>query len=124
MNTAEALFFAVRLWLSIGAFVAAVFLTVGIDRVDEDARGAYVFRPLLVPGILLIWPLVVWRWGVLEMGRDRWAARYAPPRATHLAAALLMAGAMVVAIWLGLSSRQDWPADIAPERLSAPEVSQ
>ncbi|MDU8943756.1 hypothetical protein [Ovoidimarina sediminis] len=48
-------------WLILGAVVAAVFLLFGIDRVDEDARGAYAFRPLLVPGVLLIWPLVLWR---------------------------------------------------------------
>ena len=62
MNAAEGLFFAVQVWLIRGAVLAVVFLTIGIDRIDEDARGAYVFRPLLVPGILLIWPLVAWRW--------------------------------------------------------------
>jgi len=70
MNTAEAIVGLVRIWFMVGALVAAVFLIIGIDRIDEDARGAYVFRPLLVPGILLIWPLVLWRWWVLETGRS------------------------------------------------------
>ena len=38
-------------WLYIGAAVALYFLTFGIDRIDENARGAYVFRPLLIPGV-------------------------------------------------------------------------
>ena len=24
--------------------------------------GAYAFRPLLLPGLALLWPLVLWRW--------------------------------------------------------------
>ena len=43
-------------WLIAGAIVAALFLTIGMDRIDEDARGAYMFRPLLIPGVMLIWP--------------------------------------------------------------------
>ena len=62
MTQAEALLEVLRIWASVGAVVAAVFLTIGMDRIDEDARGAYVFRPLLIPGVLVIWPLVLWRW--------------------------------------------------------------
>ena len=120
MNTAELIFVCVRWWLTIGAFVAAVFLTFGIDRIDEDARGAYVFRPLLVPGVLLIWPLVLWRWFRLETG-EVMAARYRPPRAAHLTVSILMAIAIAVFVFLGLSQRQVWPADFEPVQLSEPE---
>ena len=54
---------------ALGAAVALAFLTVGIERVDPAARGAHAFRPLLVPGLVLLWPLVLWRWRRLE--RDR-----------------------------------------------------
>ena len=108
-------------WLWIGAAVAAVFLLWGIDRIDAGARGAYVFRPLLVPGILLLWPLVLWRWYVLETGRDDWRARHLPPRATHAAAAAALALALVLITGLGLAARQHWPDEIAPERIAAPE---
>ncbi len=117
MNTAELIFACIRWWLTIGAFVAAVFLTFGIDRIDEDARGAYVFRPLLIPGILLIWPLVLWRWFRLETGETQ-AARYRPPRAAHLAVSVLMAFGIAVAVFLGLSQKQSWPADFEPQQLS------
>ena len=52
-------------YLLIGAAVAAAFLFLGIDRIDPAARGAYAFRPLLLPGLMLLWPLVLWRWRVL-----------------------------------------------------------
>lgn len=51
---------------ALGAAVALAFLTVGIERIDPAARGAYAFRPLLVPGLVLLWPLVLWRWRRLK----------------------------------------------------------
>ena len=120
MTAAEAILWLAQLWLIAGAVVAALFLTIGIDRIDEDARGAYVFRPLLVPGVLLIWPLVVWRWGVLEAGRDQWAKRHDPPRKQHFWVAVALAIFIPVMLYAGLSVRQSWPTDIAPEQLSKP----
>ncbi len=57
--------FGLMIWLSAGFFVGAAFLLYGMDKVDEAARGAYAVRPLLLPGIMLIWPVVLWRWAVL-----------------------------------------------------------
>lgn len=122
--SAASLLGLVEVYVWIGAAVAAVFLTWGIDRIDADARGAYVFRPLLVPGVLLLWPFVLWRWWVLESGRDDWRRRHDPPRRAHQGAAVAMSLAIVLALGLGLANRQIWPADIAPEQLSAAEASQ
>lgn len=66
MQTASFLIEIGRYYLIAGAVVAAAFLVVGIDRVEPSARGSYVFRPLLIPGICLIWPLVLYRWIRLE----------------------------------------------------------
>ncbi len=52
-----------------GALLAVAFLLFGIDRVDPSARGAYAFRPLLIPGLVLLWPLVAARWIALERRR-------------------------------------------------------
>ena len=123
MNSAEAIFWVARIWLIAGGLTAAVFLTVGIDRIDEDARGAYVFRPLAVPGVLLLWPLVIWRWWVLETGRDEPDARYRPVRAAHGAAAAVFCVAVLIVLTLGLAVRQQWPADFKPEQLSAEDAS-
>jgi len=118
MDVAQALVMAMQTWGIIGAVVALVFLTIGIDRIDEDARGAYVFRPLLIPGVLLIWPLVLWRWWRIETERAAWADRYRTVRAWHGPAVLLMSLAIVAVIIIGLSVRQTWPADIAPVQLT------
>jgi hypothetical protein len=120
MNQAEAILMGLRIWASIGAVVAAVFLAIGMDRIDEDARGAYAFRVLLIPGILVIWPLVLWRWYVYESGTDALQRRYDPPRKSHFAVGLILPMGIVVIILTGLSLRQTWPSDIAPVRLSAP----
>lgn len=118
MDVAQALVMALQTWGIIGAVVAAVFLTVGIDRIDADARGAYIFRPLLIPGVLLIWPLVLWRWWQMETERAAWAARYRPVRASYGLAVVLMSIGIVVIVIAGLSVRQTWPADIAPVQLT------
>ena len=52
-----------------GAAVAAVFIVVGVDRVDPAARRAIAFRPLLLPGAALLWPLVLARWIAAERQR-------------------------------------------------------
>lgn len=49
-------------WLLAGLAVGVAFLLFGLDRRDASARGAYGFRPLLLPGLVLLWPLVLWRW--------------------------------------------------------------
>lgn len=67
--TAAALIGAAGAWGIAGLAVAAAFLLVGLDRIDPAARGAYAFRPLLVPGIVLLWPVVLLRWAQIEGGR-------------------------------------------------------
>jgi hypothetical protein len=66
MVTAQGLILAAQVYGVIGAVIAAVFLVVGIDRIDPAARGTYTFRPLLVPGLVVLWPMVIVRWLALE----------------------------------------------------------
>jgi len=117
MTGAETLVLLIQIWGAIGAVVALGFLTVGLGQIDEDARGAVTFRPLLVPGILVLWPLVLWRWWVLATGRDQWPLRHAPPRRSHRTVALIMAVLIPLTLLTAFSIRQDWPADIAPVQL-------
>ncbi len=109
-----------ELWLYAGGAVALAFLSFGIDRIDEDARGAYIFRPLLVPGILLVWPLVLWRWIVLETGRDSWRHRHLTERNVHRSIWIVLGLLLPLMVVAGLMVKQKWPADIAPVRLEAP----
>ena len=54
----------------IGLAVAAAFLLIGIERVDAGARRSYAFRPLLIPGCIVLWPLVIVRWVAAERQRS------------------------------------------------------
>jgi hypothetical protein len=56
----------VTAWLAVGVLVGVAFLFLGIDRVDPAARGSSAFRPLIFPGLVLLWPYVAFRWYVLS----------------------------------------------------------
>ena len=58
---AHAVFLAAAVYAAIGLVVAAWFVLWAIERADPGAHGAYAFRPLLVPGAALLWPLVLLR---------------------------------------------------------------
>ena len=60
---------AVMVYLAAGVLVALAFVLWGIDRVDPGAAGAYAFRPLLLPGLVLLWPAVVARGSALARRR-------------------------------------------------------
>jgi hypothetical protein len=59
---AAVIVWATTLYVWVGLFVAVAFLAFGLDRIDPAARGAYAFRPLLLPGATLLWPYVIRRW--------------------------------------------------------------
>ena len=106
-----------------GLAVAALFLAWGIDRVDGNARGAFVFRPLLIPGVALLWPLVLWRWVSLERGGDRWGARHRPPRRLQDWLGLALSAAIPVILFGALLVRQNGPFERPAELLEPPPAA-
>lgn len=120
--TAATLLTIGEVYLWAGLAVGALFLLWGIGRVDANARGAWVFRPLILPGIVLVWPLVLWRWAVLERGWDE-ARRHRPPHRVQRLAGLAMAVALVAIIALALSIRQNGPFEQPALLLSAPDMT-
>ena len=68
MIVAQWIVLAATAWALAGGLTACAFLLWGIDRIDPGARHAYANRPLLIPGIILLWPLVIARWILLEKG--------------------------------------------------------
>ena len=109
METAAMLVGWARAYGLVGLAVAAAFLLWGIERVAEGARGAWVFRPLLIPGLVLIWPIVLWRWAVIGFGRDNWRGRHAPQRRLPGVIWAVLA-VLIPAIFLGaLILRQNGP---------------
>lgn len=107
-------------YLYAGAAVAVWFILYAIGRLDENAEAAWVFRPLLVPGVLLIWPLVLWRCLVLWRGEEK-LDRHRMPRKRQDRAALVFVFAIPLILILAVALRQD-PAQLAgPVQLEAPE---
>lgn len=109
-------------WLYIGAAVALYFLTFGIDRIDENARGAYVFRPLLIPGVLLIWPLVLWRIAALERTAPEGHGRYRALRKPHGYVWLVLSIVIPAVFISAMILKQTWPVDVPAVRLSPAEA--
>lgn len=103
------------LYLYAGAAVAVVFLLFGVGKLDENAQDAWVFRPLLIPGVLLIWPLVIWRWAVLRRGEQK-LDRHRMPRIRQERAQLAFVIVIPLIIMTALFVRQD------PDMLPAPEL--
>jgi hypothetical protein len=104
--TAEFILHLGRGWLGIGAVVAAAFILFGASRVQHGAIGAWPFRLLLIPGVMLIWPLVLLRWSQVERGHVDAAQ---PPLRAQNRAALLLALLIPLILTLGLAIRQNGP---------------
>lgn len=62
---------AIYVYGGIGGSVAVAFLLIGFSRIDTAAHGAWLVRPLLVPGLILLWPVVLIRWITLERQKAR-----------------------------------------------------
>ena len=120
MTIAATLVLLVAIYAAAGAVVALVFLLFGIDRVEPNARHAYLFRPLLIPGILLLWPLVSWRWRQLATGRLQPGDRHMPPRGLQSACALVLAIVIPLIVLSALILRQDGPRDAPAIKLEDP----
>lgn len=63
-----------------GILFAAAFMTVGVDRIDPQARGSsWRFRLLIVPGVAVLWPILLKRWaaGFVEVPTESNAHRRA-----------------------------------------------
>ncbi len=76
VQAAETLLFWVQTYALIRVLVAALFLCVGIGRISPEAKGSYLFRLLILPGVVGLWPVVLWRW--IELERERRAAGTGP----------------------------------------------
>ena len=50
-------------YLGAGVLFAGPFVVRGIQRIDPAAQGStWGFRTIIVPGVVLLWPLLAWRW--------------------------------------------------------------
>ncbi len=105
---------AAECYAVIGAIVAGWFLLVAIDRIDPAAHDAFAFRPLLIPGLALLWPLVLLRYhrGPSAAPRDL--------RRAHRRIWLVLCAALPLLLIGALALRQNGPTEAAPVRLAPP----
>ncbi len=105
---------AIEIYGVAGALVAAWFLLWRLERIDVLSHGAYAFRPLLVPGLMLLWPLVLWRTAVTP------GAPHRSYRGGHRGIWVVLAVGLPLLVLGALALRQNGPTEARPERLSAP----
>ncbi|MBX2852961.1 MAG: hypothetical protein KTR15_14595 [Phycisphaeraceae bacterium] len=65
---ATALLSIVGLYAVVGLLVGLAFVLFGIGRVDAAAGASpFVFRVVIFPGCVGLWPVVLWKW--IKAGR-------------------------------------------------------
>lgn len=53
----------IKSWLVLGVLLAVPLVVWGLPAIDARARGASLgFRLLVFPGVVLLWPVVLWRY--------------------------------------------------------------
>ena len=63
LHTAEALAYTLQGYAAAGLLFALPFLVIGAARVDPHLAGsARTVRLLILPGVVIFWPLLAWRW--------------------------------------------------------------
>ena len=53
----------IGLYVLLGLIVALPFVLRGVNRVDPVAEdSSFVFRVMILPGCVGLWPVVLWKW--------------------------------------------------------------
>ena len=60
---AKALVYTLAVYAGVGLVFAAMFVSVGVQRLDAEAQGSGIgFRLLILPGVAAFWPMFLYRW--------------------------------------------------------------
>ena len=55
--------YAFEAYALLGVVFAVLFVSVGVHRLDSEARASgFAFRLLIVPGVAAFWPMLLVRW--------------------------------------------------------------
>ncbi len=65
MTTPEIILGLAGAYVALGLVFAIPFALIGAGKIDPDAQGAtWGFRILVIPGAILLWPLMAKRWAM------------------------------------------------------------
>ncbi len=63
MIVGEMIVIGLGVWFGLGGVIALIFLSFGVSRIDEAAKGAsFLFRSMIFLGCTILWPVVLFRW--------------------------------------------------------------
>ena len=66
----------VLVYLALGVLFVIPFLIKGISKADEDANGSTTgFKIIIIPGVIVFWPVLLKKWMKKLNLRDRKAQR-------------------------------------------------
>jgi hypothetical protein len=116
----QALYVATIAYSSVGLLIAVLFLIVSLDRLDPSAQGRIAFRPLLVPGLVLLWPYVLVRWR-RRTGITIVVAAQRRQRAAHRRVWVALAAILPLILLGGLVLRQGGPLEAPAMQLEPPK---
>ena len=114
-----AIYFGAIGYGGIGLAVALGFIVFGLDRTHPAAHGGWAFRPLLLPGLILLWPYILFRWQRGKRPPPRTEGQK-DQRASHTRIWLLLAVVPPLILLGGLILRQGDLLLPPPQQLTAP----
>jgi len=63
INMVEILLIIAGIYLALGMLFVIPFLIKGLTKVDEGADGSTIgFKIIIIPGVIVFWPLLLKRW--------------------------------------------------------------
>ena len=72
----EVVLIMVSIYLLLGALFVAPFLAKGLTKVDEGAHGGTIgFKIIIIPGVIVFWPVLFRKWMRNLKHRDTKAQR-------------------------------------------------
>jgi hypothetical protein len=72
IDIAEKVLYVAGMYLAAGVMFALLFFAIGLRRVDATAaNGLLGFKVLILPGVIVLWPLLLALWLAASANGDR-----------------------------------------------------
>jgi hypothetical protein len=72
---ASGLMILIAVYAGLGLCFGLSFVRRGVGRIDPQAeKGSWGFRWMILPGVVVLWPLLGWRWWRRQPPPTAWSA--------------------------------------------------